>query len=682
MKQSVRVLFVLVAGFLLFPIRVDAQAYLDVLLEDTADMNVLKEELEQAVSDYSLVEIPEIGLVRITGIEDELEQFSDHELIEASGQLLPIYSEGTNVMDLGLSSSQFSLPTIMNRRSGPQDALDLFEQLAWHKSLMTNEGESLAYATGSGLRIALIDSGVDLHHPFLTSQIDLTHAQSFVPEEPFIQDLNSHGTGVAGVIAQIAPDAMITPYKVLSSTLGDSFWALQAIVQAVNDGQHILNMSFGTYKVKGESEDDLIIESFQRAVDYALAHSVLLVSSAGNNGSDLDNLTEAQGIRHLPGSIPGVIAVSGMTSAYTLASYSNIGSNIQFTAPGGDMIIVDGFLDLGEMIYGLYPTTMDNQLAALGVPQGYSFNIGTSLAAPAITAVLANYQAYHLENLGTLAPIDQVKAEVVAHALSIDGLAHSRLFGYGLPQIVPTMQATQGKIPPSAVFTEKAVEVNTSIEAFELVADIWSNDGLEVLVKYEMDPDFSSLGRQQVGILLTDTIGNQTLVSGFIVIQDTTPPIATAKQVRVEQFSNLEPSMFVEDIQDNHDAQLVAVTFDKEPSSEEAGAFDVAIRLTDYSENVTIVMSKLIVIDTLKNEKEDGESSDEEESLLLENLSNKKEQPELIAQNIQRESNKTKILPQMSDSMNQYYFACGIGMVLYVLSQLVKKSREKKFKLK
>ncbi|WP_160316059.1 S8 family peptidase [Enterococcus sp. RIT-PI-f] len=675
-------LFILIAGILFFPVRVNAQAYLDVLLEDMADLNVLKGDLEQAASDFSFLEIPEIGLIRISGNEEELEQFSDHELIEISGQLLPIYSEGTNILDFGLSSSQFILPDDMNSRSSHLDAFDLLEQLAWHKSLMTNEGESFAYSTGSGLRIALIDSGVDVHHPFLTSRIDLTHAKSFVPEEPFIQDLNSHGTGVAGVIAQVAPDATITPYKVLSSTSGDSFWALQAIVQAVKDEQHILNMSFGTYKVEGGSEDDLIIESFQRAVDYALAHSVLLVSSAGNNGSDLDVLTESEGIRHLPGSIPGVIAVSGMTSDYRLASYSNFGSNIHFTAPGGDMVLVDGFLDISEMIYGLYPTTMDNHLADLGVPQGYSFNIGTSLAAPAVTAILANYQAYHLENFGTLASIHQVKEETVSHALSLDGLIHSRLFGYGLPQITPTMQAIQAKIPPSAVFIDKVIEVNTTIEAIELLSDIWTNDGLEVLAKYEIAPDFSSLGKQQVEIVLADSKGNQTLISGLIVIQDTTPPTAKANYVQLKQFSSLDPNMFVADINDNHDPQLVTVTFDKEPSSEEVGSFEVFIRLTDYSGNAAIVTSNLTVIEAV-TEEEAMKSVDEEKSLLVvEKPSNKKEKPVIAVQNTIKASDKSVRLPQMSDSMNQYYFAIGIGMVLYVLSHFVKKSRKKKYETK
>ncbi len=66
------------------------------------------------------------------------------------------------------------------------------------------------------------------------------------------------------------------------------------------------------------------------------------------------------------------------------------------------------------------------------------------------------------------------------------------------------------------MFIEKAVEVNTSVEAIDFLSDIWSNDGLEVLAKYEMAPDFSSLGRQQVEIVLSDSKGNHTLISGFI----------------------------------------------------------------------------------------------------------------------------------------------------------------------
>jgi len=82
-------------------------------------------------------------------------------------------------------------------------------------------------------------------------------------------------------------------------------------------------------------------------------------------------------------------------------------------------------------------------------------------------------------------------------------------------------------------------------------------------------------------------------------------------------------------------------------------------------------------------EEEAMQSVDDEKSLvLIEKSSNKKEQAVIATQNTQKASDNAVILPKMSDSLNQYYFAIGMGMVLYVLSHFVKKSREKKYKIK
>lgn len=94
-------------------------------------------------------------------------------------------------------------------------------------------------------------------------------------------------------------------------------------------------------------------------------------------------------MKHLPGSLQGVIAVSS-NNGDVLASYSNFGSNTRFCAPGGDLVYINDMLDLSEWIYCIYPTNMDNGLSVLGVPQGYTFSYGTSLSAPQITAAIAD----------------------------------------------------------------------------------------------------------------------------------------------------------------------------------------------------------------------------------------------------------------------------------------------------
>ena len=124
-------------------------------------------------------------------------------------------------------------------------------------------------ATGEGVRIALIDSGIDPNHPILSGKIDLEDAVSFISEDESIVDTNGHGTMVAGIIAQVAPDAKITPYRVISAASGDSAWTIQAIIQAVDDGNDLINMSLGTYKAADIEDELLTIKAFERAIEYA-----------------------------------------------------------------------------------------------------------------------------------------------------------------------------------------------------------------------------------------------------------------------------------------------------------------------------------------------------------------------------------------------------------------------------
>ncbi|WP_368739660.1 S8 family peptidase [Enterococcus casseliflavus] len=665
MKKVCMVLLIF-ASFFLFDTNGNAMEYMDVLLKNPEEIEKLLYGLKQIDSSISYIEIPEIGLVRIdNGGTEMFEEIVNHELIESIGQLSPIYSEGINVLQTGLPHDELKLPFLMENQRVYFEETDLFDQLSWHKSMITNEGASIELSTGAGVRIALIDSGVDLNHPILSTKIDLDSAVSFVPDEPYIQDMNSHGTSVAGVIAQIAPDAIITPYKVLSSTSGDSFWALQAIIQAVNDGQDILNMSFGTYKTIGELEDDIVIESFQRAVDYALDHSVLLVSSSGNIGADLDILLDERGTKHLPSSIEGVLSTSGITRDYQLASYSNIGSNNRFTAPGGDMIFSDGFLELGEMIYVLYPTTMDNYLESIGIPQGYSFTIGTSLAAPAISAILAKYQSYHLNTFGIFSGNQELIADIIEGALSLDGMYYSRLFGYGLPQIMTTMNNIRRRIPPSAIFLEKIIEVNEPVEASTFITNISSADGLDVTVSYGETPDFSKLGVQEVIIILEDSNGNSTKITGSFTIQDTSPPTAISRTRIVKQFSELYPEMFVTEIHDNHDTSLVTITFVNEPSSEIVGEFEVDLYITDFSGNRAMLTSNLIVVG------ESDDNTDNQEFSVDEKYVSVDEKYVSVIENTMETDSQTH-LPYTSESKNQFYLACGVTIVFFVSVYFIK----------
>ena len=173
----------------------------------------------------------------------------------------------------------------------------LFDLMAWHVDEVTGEGKSFELSTGEGVRIAVIDSGVDINHPILSGKINVNNAKSFVTDDRAINDLNGHGTMVSGIIAQIAPDAVMTPYKVIGVSSGDSLWTISAMLQAVNDGNDIINMSLGTYKCKDIESEKLTIKAFERAAKYAEKKRVIVVASSGNLALDLDEYYKTEHVR-------------------------------------------------------------------------------------------------------------------------------------------------------------------------------------------------------------------------------------------------------------------------------------------------------------------------------------------------------------------------------------------------
>ena len=170
---------------------------------------------------------------------------------------------------------------------------------------------------GSGIRIAVIDTGVDFDHPDLQGwgpDGKVVGGYNFVREGELPLDANGHGTQVAGVIAAdgeikgVAPKAEILAYKVSEDGEGvSSDLIIRAIEMAVSDGADIINISLGVNKTNPKIE---------RAVDYATRNEILVVTAAGNDG---------------PG--PGTIGSPGrnMGSLTVGASYNNLTSSLVAT---------------------------------------------------------------------------------------------------------------------------------------------------------------------------------------------------------------------------------------------------------------------------------------------------------------------------------------------------------------
>jgi subtilisin family serine protease len=219
-------------------------------------------------------------------------------------------------------------------------------------------GPSLPFA-GNGVKIGIIDDGVDQSHPFFDpsgysypagfpkGQRSFTTpkviaARAFAPatttwrhaRSPFDPLESEHGTHVAGIAAGnltpapvqgrgalsgAAPRAYIGNYKVLSTPsnfglIDNAGEVIAGIEAAVRDGMDVINMSFGEY------ETDPVRNVVDQAVDGAAAAGVVPVAAAGNSFGDL-----GRGSVGSPATASRAIAVAATTKSNVLAEFSSSG---------------------------------------------------------------------------------------------------------------------------------------------------------------------------------------------------------------------------------------------------------------------------------------------------------------------------------------------------------------------
>lgn len=289
---------------------------------------------------------------------------------------------------------------------------------------------------GNGIRVAVLDGGLNDNHIDLAGSVDVARSKSFVPGFAFNQDVPctpappattcitfSHATHVAGIIAAqddgvgtigVAPGATIIGVKVLHDGSGSFGAVIQGIVYAATPisqggaGANIINMSLGGDFERQGRDAAHLANVVSRATTYAYQQGVTVIASAGNDATDFDHTNN---LITIPAQSTHVIAVSatgpvgfaiGATNFSRPASYTNFGqSAIDFGAPGGDFVlpgddvcavprIPTGFLVNFCWVFDLVlsPASLVNQANA-PANNNYFFAAGTSMAAPHVAGVAA-----------------------------------------------------------------------------------------------------------------------------------------------------------------------------------------------------------------------------------------------------------------------------------------------------
>jgi membrane-anchored mycosin MYCP len=263
------------------------------------------------------------------------------------------------------------------------------------------------FATGAGVRVAVIDSGVDATHPQLRDQVangrDFLHGNASGR-----QDCVGHGTAVASIIAAepvpgaglrgLAPGVTIVPVRVSEQTDTEQQGGGEpasparfatAIDWAVDEGgADVINMSLVM-----TADDDRV----RAAVARAVAAGVVVVAAAGNHGRP-----DESNPRPYPASYPDVIGVGAIGATGVAGDFSQHGDYVDVMAPGVDVTF-----------------------AALG--RGYTRGSGTSYATPFVAATAALLK----QRFPALTPA-QVARRILATTDPAPGGRRSQTYGFGV----------------------------------------------------------------------------------------------------------------------------------------------------------------------------------------------------------------------------------------------------------
>ncbi len=183
---------------------------------------------------------------------------------------------------------------------------------------------ALGVSDGSGVRVAILDTGAELTHPALVHHIaggwDFVAGDSDPTDAP--DGLNNlaygHGTHVAGIVAFTAPRAELLIVRVLNGDgRGDILSVASGIRWAIDHGARVINMSLGML-VPSAAIENLLAEAEQRAI--------VCVVAAGNWGSDSPI--------EYPASSVHALAVAATDDSGHAASFTSHGSFVALSAPG------------------------------------------------------------------------------------------------------------------------------------------------------------------------------------------------------------------------------------------------------------------------------------------------------------------------------------------------------------
>lgn len=301
------------------------------------------------------------------------------------------------------------------------------------------------------ITVAVVDTGVDVNHPFLQGRIRADIGYDFIGKDSTPEDVFGHGTHVSGTVVDCSSsNVKILPIKTFrdSDGGGDELTISLGIRYAADKGANVINMSFG-----GVHNDVNCL--VKQAVDYAIGKGSVCVAAAGNGSGDTKHVC--------PANIDSVITVAATDARDCLTSFTNYGDAIDVSAPGAYI----------------------NSCSPGG---GYISKSGTSMAAPHVSASVAML----LTDNRSLTPAE---AQTAIRNIAVDcgPVGWDRIYGAG---IIDFRLYFGDNIPPQSLsFSNNELKIDLLYPAVSLM-------------KHKIDYKINPLNATNKGIIYTSSNEN------------------------------------------------------------------------------------------------------------------------------------------------------------------------------
>ena len=358
------------------------------------------------------------------------------------------------------------------------------------------------YNNGTGVNVAIMDTGIDYNHPDLAANYKGGHDFSGDNDDDPM-DYNGHGTHCAGIVAAVkgndrgvigvAPEAYLYAVKVFSDDGSGRYSDIvEALEWCIDNDIQVISMSFGSSYTAGDPG----IESW---INAAYDAGILLVGAAGNDGNWFgwgDNVI-------YPARYDNVIAVAATDSMDGRAYWSSTGPDVELAAPG----------------VWIYST----------IPGGYGTKSGTSMACPHVSGTAALVIAS--ESLSN----DEVRLRLQQTA---DDLGATSQYGHGLVDADEAAPPTGNQPPVADAGADQTALVGETV-SFD---GSGSSDPDGTIMSYDWDfgdgttgngmtttHPYSTAGIYTVTLTVTDNEGaTGTDTASVIVTAPNEPPVADA----------------------------------------------------------------------------------------------------------------------------------------------------------